>query len=152
MTLLTTQLSLFMKNIPGTLHQVLRAIRDAEINIEAIMVNEGADHSIVRLVVDHPAKAIHLLGDRGLLVVESEVIAHEVANRPGVLMEIAGSLARGKINISYLYASAPAGDCPARVFLSTDGDKKAIGLLRGGAGRNAKGKGPKARRAGRKRG
>ncbi len=151
MTLLTTQLSLFMKNVPGTLHQVLRAIRDAEINIEAIMVNEGADHSVVRIVVNNPAKAIHLLGDRGLLVVESDVIAHEVENRPGVLMEAAGALARGKINILYLYASAPVGDCPARVYLSTDGDQKAVRLLRGMAGRNAGRTAPKGRKARRKR-
>ena len=128
---ITTQLSVFLKNVPGTLHQVLKSITDAEINIEAIMVSDAVDHAVVRLVVDLPHKAIHLLGDHGLLVIESDIIAHEMPNEPGELLSLAGKLSKGKLNISYIYGSAPREGGIPRIFLHTSDNKKVVGILNG---------------------
>jgi hypothetical protein len=128
---ITTQLSVFLKNVPGTLHQVLKSITDAEINIEAIMVSDAVDHAVLRLVVDLPHKAIHLLGDHGLLVIESDIIAHEMPNEPGQLLHLAGMLAKGKINISYIYGSAPREGGIPRIYLQTSDNRKVARLLNG---------------------
>jgi hypothetical protein len=126
-----TQISVFLKNVPGTLHQVLKSITDAQINIEAIMVSDAVDHAVVRLVVDLPQKAIHLLGEHGLLVIESDIIAHEMPNEPGELLRLAGALAKGKINISYIYGSTPREGGIPRIYLQTSDNKKVARLLNG---------------------
>ncbi len=145
----TTQLAIFMKNVPGTLHEMLRSVKDANINIEGIMVHDAIDYAVVRLVVDQPTKAIHLLGEQGLLVVESDIVEHQMPNEPGELLDLAGQLAKGKINISYIYGSAPRGGGIPRIFLHTSDNEKVIRMLGGKSGGKA-GAG-KARRAGSKK-
>ena len=126
-----TQLAVFLKNIPGTLRQVLKSITDASINIEAIMVSDAVDYAVVRLVVDSPTKALHLLGDHGLLVVESDIISHEMPNEPGELLSLAGKLSKGEINISYIYGSAPREGGIPRIFLHTSDNDKVVRILNG---------------------
>jgi hypothetical protein len=145
MAQLTAQLAVFMKNVPGTLHEVLRSISDASINIEGIMVNDAVDYAVVRLVVDTPMKAIHILGDRGLLVVESDIIALDMADEPGRMVDLAGQLLKGKINISYVYGSTPRQGGTPRIFLHTSDNAKVVRMLakasrapKGRGGRKAK--------------
>jgi hypothetical protein len=128
---MTTQLAVFMKNVPGTLHEILRSLKEAAINIEGIMVNDAADHAVVRLVVDAPSKAIHLLGDRGMLVVESEIICHEMTDRTGEIMVLAGELAGAGINISYIYGSTPEGGGRPRIFLHSSDNPRVLEVLAG---------------------
>ena len=131
-----TQISVFMKNVPGTLQRLLRAIRKAGIDIEGgIMVNDATDHAVVRMVVDQPQKTIHLLGDAGLVVLDDNVDFHGMPDRPGELLALADKLAKGRIDIAYIYGSAP------RAYLHTSDDAKVIRLL--GAGRRGKGRSAK---------
>ncbi len=126
---IVTQLAIFAKNIPGTLHELLRSISEAKINIEGIMVNDAVDHAVVRMVVDTPTKAIHLLGDRGILVLEGDIVSHAMPNHPGELMDLAGALARAKINISYIYGSASGDAGINRIFFQTSNNARVLRLL-----------------------
>ena len=128
----TTQLAVFLKNVPGALQEFLRSLAEEEINIEGIMVNDAADHAVVRLVVDQPSKALHLLGDRGAVVVESDILVLEMLNRPGEILDLAGKLAKSRINIAYVYGSTPLRGGAPRVFLHTADDAKVMKLLGGG--------------------
>ena len=135
---LTTQLAIFMKNVPGTLHEVLRSIKDADINIEGMMVHDAVDYAVVRLVVDEPTKTIHLLGERGLLVVDSQMISHDMPNEPGQLLALAGKLAKGKINIAYIYGSTPRSGGDPRIFLHTSDNAKVLKMLGASAPKGSK--------------
>jgi len=136
---MTTQLAVFLKNVPGALKELLSTLSEASINIEGLMVNDAADHAVVRLVVDVPGKALHLLGERGAVVVESEIIVHEMPNRPGELLVLAGELARHRININYLYGSTPREGGKPRIFIHTEDDKTVFRLLAEAGGRAAGG-------------
>ncbi|MHB0959736.1 MAG: ACT domain-containing protein [Pirellulaceae bacterium] len=103
------QLSLFLVNKPGVLADVCQTLGEHEINIRGISVSDTVDHAVVRLVVDDPTKAIHILGEHGVLVVETDVLALQVANEPGALAKVARKFARGKINIEYAYGTADSG-------------------------------------------
>src|SRR6266849_2793139 len=70
-----TQLSVFLENRPGVLAEVATDLARHGISIRALTVANLVDHSVVRLVVSEPQKALHLLGDRGVLVVTSSVLA-----------------------------------------------------------------------------
>src|SRR5882762_9875484 len=101
-----TQLAVFLSNRPGALARVCEELANAEINIHALAVSDTADHSVVRMVVGDPTKALMLLGERGVLALETEVLMIETENHPGVLGQMAHRLADAEVNIEYAYMAA----------------------------------------------
>ena len=106
-----TQLSVFLGNRPGALSRVCAELADAEINIHALAISDTIDHAVVRTVVSDPTKALMILGERGVLALENDVLMIECNNEPGVLAKIADRLAKAEINIEYAYlATSPKSD------------------------------------------
>ena len=106
-----TQLSVFLGNRPGALSRVCAELADAEINIHALAISDTIDHAVVRMVVSDPTKALMILGERGVLALENDVLMIESNNEPGVLANIADRLAKAEINIEYAYlATSPKSD------------------------------------------
>lgn len=105
---IATQLAVFLENKPGTLALMCAALKAAKINIIALMISDSVDHSVVRMVVSDSRKALLLLEERNVLVIENEVLLIENDNCPGSLGRIAERLAKGKLNIEYAYfANSP---------------------------------------------
>jgi hypothetical protein len=125
------QLALFLENKPGTLSKVCEALAAAKINIFAISVSDAVDHAVVRMVVNDPQKALHLLGEHGVLVVERDVLMLEGRNKPGELANIAAKLARHKVNIEYAYSATPSNATTGAMVLRVDNPKKAAQFLKG---------------------
>ena len=123
------QLSLFLVNKPGVLAEVCQTLGEHNINICGISVSDTVDHAVVRLVVDDPTKAIHILGEHGVLVVETDVLVLEVDDQPGALAEVARKFAAGKINIEYAYASVDHAGARTRLILKTSRQHKAVEVL-----------------------
>ncbi len=98
---ITKQLALFLENRPGMLARVCDALSAAKINIFAISTSDTVDHSVVRMVVSDPAKAMFVFEEHGTLVVEDDVLMITGDNKPGSLAKIAHKLADAKINIEY---------------------------------------------------
>jgi len=104
-----TQLSAFIENKAGTLAALAGDLAAHGISIRAFTIATLADHAVVRLVVSDAAKAVHLLGGRGVLVVTSKVLALEMADEAGTLAAAARQLGRAGVNIDYAYGSCPVG-------------------------------------------
>ena len=58
------------------------------------------------MVVSDPTKTLMLLGEAGVLALETDVLTIETANQPGILAKIAERLAYAKVNIEYTYLGA----------------------------------------------
>lgn len=125
------QLALFLENRPGTLSKVCEALAAAKINIYAISVYDAVDHAVVRMVVDDSHKALHLLGERGVLVIERDVLMLEGRNKPGELAAIAAKLAKSKVNIEYAYSATPPKALTGAMILRVDNPTKAARILKG---------------------
>ncbi len=125
------QLSLFLENKPGTLAAVCKAFANAKINIYAISVSDAVDHAVVRVVVSNPQKALHLLGEHGVLVVERDVLTLEGRNKPGELARIAQTLSDHRVNIEYAYTANTPSSGRGAMILRVDNPKKAQRILRG---------------------
>jgi hypothetical protein len=123
------QLSLFLVNKPGVLAEVCQTLGDQGINIRGMSVSDTVDHAVVRLVVDDPQKAIHILGEHGVLVVETDVLALNLNDTPGALAAVARKFARGKVNIEYAYGSSDTGQ--AHIYMRVSDVRKAKQLLSG---------------------
>ncbi len=119
-----TQLAIFLSNKPGALARVCHALAEANINIHAMAISDTVDHSVVRMVVSDPTKALMLLGERGVLAVENDVVMIESDNAPGTLGKIAECLAAADVNIEYTYlATSPRSDKGLMILRPSDVDK-----------------------------
>jgi hypothetical protein len=125
-----TQLAIFLANRPGALARVCEALANAEINIYALATSDTVDHSVVRMVVSDPTKALMLLGEAGVLALETEVLMIETTSEPGVLAKIAERLAEAEINIEYAYLAGGRGAEKGLIVLRPSDVEKAQTALR----------------------
>ena len=127
-----TQLSAFLDNRAGVLATLAEDLGRHGICIRALTVANLVDHAVVRLVVTEPQKALHLLGERGVLALTSEVLAIDMPDRAGALADIARRLARAGVNIEYAYGSGPASEGRAVAYMHVSDLKKARAALGNG--------------------
>jgi len=125
-----TQLAVFLANRPGALARVCEALAKAEINIHALATSDTVDHSVVRMVVSNPTKALMLLGEAGVLALESDVLMIETDNKPGVLARIAERLAESEVNIEYAYLAGSPEAAKGLIILRLSDVEKAQNVLR----------------------
>jgi hypothetical protein len=124
-----TQLAVFLANRPGALARVCVALAQAGINIHALATSDTIDHSVVRMVVSDPTKALMLLGETGTLALESEVLMIEGANEPGMLGKIAQRLADTNVNIEYAYlAASPKAERGLAILRTSDVERARTAL------------------------
>ncbi len=98
------QISVFLENKPGCLHEMTKALADSHINMRGLSLAEVIDFGIVRLIVDDVDKAADALNSAGFVAGITDVIAVEVPNVPGGLDKVLEILLGVNINIEYMYA------------------------------------------------
>ena len=116
-----TQLAVFLENRPGALARVCEALAKAGVNIHALTVSDTVDHAVVRMIVSDPTKALMLMGERGVLAFENEVLMIDAPNEMGVLGKIADALSRAEVNIEYAYF-ATSGTSPKGLIVMRPSD------------------------------
>ena len=123
-----TQLSAFLENTPGTLHQVVDAITDAGVNIRALSVAETRDFGILRVIVSDIEKTKEALNDR-TAIIETPVIAVKMSDQAGSLKNILDVLKSADVNIEYVYAFPAAIHGSAYVAFRVDDVEGAESIL-----------------------
>ena len=123
------QLSFFLENKPGTLAKVCDSLSQAGINIIGFSVSDAVDHAVIRIIVNDEQKAIHLLGNSGLLVIESDVLEVAIPNHPGALQELAEKLSRANINIHYAYGTSGSNTPEAILYMRVSDIENARKIL-----------------------
>jgi hypothetical protein len=87
------------------------------------------DHSVIRMIVSEPRRALLLFEEHGTLVVETDVVMIEGDNKPGSLAKFAHKLANAKINIEYAYCATPPDAKKGLLILRVSDTKKALKVL-----------------------
>lgn len=123
------QLSIFLENRPGGLAKICGTLAEAGINVLALSIHDTVDHALIRLLADRPVKALLILEQLGLYILESDVVVLDLDNRPGALAEVARKLARADINIEYAYCSATEHQGAGSLILRTDEPERTLELL-----------------------
>jgi hypothetical protein len=117
------QISLFAENKPGHISAPARLLAKEGIDIRALYLADTQDYGILRLIVADWQKAAGLLEAQGFVVKVTEVLAVEVADRPGGLADVLGALDGSGINIEYMYAFPYfRGDQAILIFRFNDPD------------------------------
>jgi hypothetical protein len=126
---ITQQLAIFLENKPGTLARVCDELAAAGINIYAVTTSDTIDHSVIRMVVSDPRRAMLIFEEHGTLVVEDEVLMVEGDNKPGTLARICHTLAKAKVNIEYCYSATHPEAKRGLLIVRTSDAKKALKVL-----------------------
>lgn len=126
---ISKQLAVFLENKPGTLARVCDTLADAGVGIYAITVSDTIDHSVIRMVVSDPRKALLVFEEHGTLVVEDEVLLVEGDNKPGSLARICRKIAKAGVNIEYCYSATLPSAKRGLLVLRTSDAAKALKAL-----------------------
>jgi hypothetical protein len=127
------QLSLSAVNKPGQLIAPCKLLADAEINVVTLSLADRQDYGILRLIVRDWQRAKELLETGGFAVSVSEVLAIEVRDQPGGLVELLKVFDGAGINVEYMYAfAARLGVSAVMVFCFNDIDAAIFALARAG--------------------
>jgi len=124
------QLAVFLENKSGRLAAITKVLSDNGINIRALSVADTADFGILRLIVDQTDKARQVLKDAGFTVGMTNVVAVEVADRPGGLSEVLAVLNQVEINVEYMYAFVEKSSHNAVIIFRFDDADAAIEVLK----------------------
>lgn len=120
------QLSVSVKNQPGSLARVASILGNAKVNVVAFLTGATGDAGFVKLVVDDVNKAKKSLNREGFSCTEEAVLLIEIPNKPGTLGEFAGKLAARKVNITSGYATTVSGTKKACLVLAVSDLGKAV--------------------------
>ena len=116
-------LSLFAENKPGHIAAPIRLLAQEGIDIRSLYLADTQQYGILRMIVSDWEKAAAILQSQGFTVKVTEVLAVEVADRPGGLADILEDLDGTGINIEYMYAFPNACDNRAiLIFRFSDPD------------------------------
>jgi len=100
------QLSVFLENKPGRLTVPCRALADAGVNILTLSLADTQQFGILRLIVRDWQGARAILEQVGCVVNVTEVVAVEIADRPGGIAQVLDVLEQLGLNVEYVYAFA----------------------------------------------
>lgn len=125
------QISVFLENKSGRLHEMAKALGDAEINIRSVSLADSSDFGIVRLIVNRPEDASRVLKEAGFTVGITHVIAVEVPDAPGGLAIVMKMMDEASINIEYMYAFVEKTKDSAILIIRFDEIEKAVDALMG---------------------
>lgn len=98
------QLSVFLENKPGQLKALCHALAAADLNIQTMTLADTKEFGIVRMILHDWERARSVLEQAGFITTISEVLALEVADRPGGLAEVLSIIDETKLNVEYMYA------------------------------------------------
>lgn len=123
------QISVFLENKPGSLENVTRILKNANVNIRTLSLADTIDFGILRLIVNDVDTSLAALKESGLRVSRTVVVAVEVPDRPGGLDSILEVLSKNDINVEYLYAFVEKSGENAVIIFRFDTPDKAIDVL-----------------------
>ena len=124
------QLSLFLENKPGSLSRPIKLLAKAKLNILTLSIADTQQFGILRFVVRDWQKAKRILERDGLVVKVSDLVAVEVADKPGGLAKILVTLEKVRVNLEYMYGFTLRQEGKGVLAFRLDDPDRAIAALR----------------------
>ena len=98
------QISVFLENKPGQLKLACQRLADANINILTLSLADTKQFGVLHLITPEWERAQTVFKQSGFIASVNEVLAVEVADRPGGLVEILNAIEEAGLNVEYMYA------------------------------------------------
>lgn len=124
------QISVFLENRKGRLHEVCSLLGQAGINIRALTIAETESFGVLRMVVDKPAEAVELFRKNNITANQTDVVAVEVPDTPGGLANVLKILSDQNVNVEYMYGFVEKFSENALLVFRFDDPSRAEEVLR----------------------
>jgi hypothetical protein len=98
------QISVFLENKPGQLKQACRELAQANINIVTLSLADSKQYGILRLITPQWQQALDVFKQSGFVANVTQVLAVEVSNHPGGLLDLLSVIDVAGVNVEYMYA------------------------------------------------
>lgn len=123
------QLSIFVENNAGKLHDIIDALGKNGINISALCVADTTDFGVLRVIVDDVDKARDVLKEMGVVSKVTDVIAVYIDHRAGGLAAVLDHIAAAGVDVAYMYAFLGRTEGKALMVMKPDNETKAVEVL-----------------------
>jgi len=100
------QFSVFLENRVGKLADLCRTVEAAELRIVGLSIQDNADSSVARLIVDDYERAHELFSLSDFCVFESDVVAIELSDVKQPITDACRTLLRAELDVHYTYTIA----------------------------------------------
>ena len=124
------QLTIFVENKQGKLVQITDALAKNDVNIRALSIADTQDFGILRIICDDPKQTDSILKKGGYITTVTDVLATEIADKPGSMATILEVLADAHVIVEYTYAFL-APDGHAYMIFRVDDNAVASAALAG---------------------
>ncbi len=123
------QVTAIVENRPGRLVKILQVLAEHQIDLNGISIAESADFGVFRMILSNPEPGQAVLKEQGFIVKVTQVLAIDVHDVPGGLLEALQVLNCQQINVQYMYAFGSKAKSHAMIILKTDENQSAAALL-----------------------
>lgn len=121
------QLSIFLENKSGRLTEVFEALGEEEVEIKTLTIADTSEFGILRIIVNEPENALHLLKKKGFTVNLTDVLSISTPNKASSFAKALRILSDEQISIEYMYSFSLGKK--EILILRTDNIEKAIFTL-----------------------
>ncbi|MBD5551324.1 MAG: ACT domain-containing protein [Lachnospiraceae bacterium] len=127
------QISVFLENKPGGLAEFTKVLSENNINMRAMCIAETPDFGILRIIVDDVYNTMCTMKEAGYICSATKVLAVEIPDKPGSLLNTLTVLGENEINLEYSYAFVTSKkDVAYMIFRVNDNEKAAEALTKNG--------------------
>ncbi|MBP3599593.1 MAG: ACT domain-containing protein [Clostridia bacterium] len=123
------QLSVFVENKKGTLHEITDVLAKSGIDLRSMSIADTSDYGIVRIIASEPERSKEILNAAGHAANVRSVTAFAVPDQPGGLAKVLSILEENGIDIEYMYALVTKTVGKAYAVMRTNDEDKAEKLL-----------------------
>lgn len=114
------QVSVALRNSPGSVHEVCEILEKEQINIKAIMGTAKGGPAQLHMVTNDPDKSISVLDSKGFTTSSKEVLAVVTPDHPGGLNAILRTLLEKNVNVELIYPFIYLNSNEAILILEVD--------------------------------
>ena len=124
------QLSVFVENKQGSLHDITDTLAKANIDLRSMCVADTSNYGIVRIIANDPDKAKELLDKEGPAANVRMINAFAVPDQPGGLTKVLSLLEGKGVNIEYMYVLITSEDGKAYSVMRTGNTEETDEILK----------------------
>lgn len=103
------QLSVFIENRQGRLGEVLKVLKNNNVNILSLSLADTTEYGLLRLIVNNPEKGKDELAKNGFSTMLTDVLIIKINHEAGSLQKLLEILSDKNINIEYMYGLSTEG-------------------------------------------
>ncbi len=120
----------FWKTARAGSYKLLEILKKNDINILSLTIADTVEYGVARLIVSDLDKALKALGEGGMTVSQTEVVAIEVGDESGGLYDATKLMAAHGINIEYMYSAVRSREGRAVIIMRVDDVQKTKDIIK----------------------